>query len=91
MARRKTPNTIMKEAVDLSDPYLFCWSLLEIARKEMAETGEFQTLSMRDVKNLLQSLMQHARSQENNNDNNEAVDIAEQFKQFRQSGTKKTL
>lgn len=90
MARRKTPNTIMKEAVDERDPYLFCWSLLEIARKEMAETGSFQTLSMRDVKNLLQSLMQHARSQENN-DEGEAVDIAAQFAAFKSSGKKKTL
>ncbi len=60
MARRTKPENIMKKAVDNRDPYDFAWALLEIARTELALKGKFETLSMRDVKNLLQALMQQA-------------------------------
>jgi len=66
MARRKTVSTILREGIDNRNPYHFAWGLLELSRKELHETGKFTTLSVKDVKMLLQSLMEVYDSEDQN-------------------------
>lgn len=66
MARRKKVSTILKEGIDNKNPYHFAWGLLELSRKELHETGKFSTLSVTDIKNLLQALMEVYNSEDQN-------------------------
>ena len=57
MARRMKAETRMKRAVDAKDTYQFAWALLDIARLEWQQGKAFETLSVTDIKNLLQAIM----------------------------------
>jgi len=66
MARRASPTTLMKKAIDDRDAHTFMWALLELSRKELANEGKFITLSATDIKNLLQALLEKPQDTSSN-------------------------
>ncbi len=73
MARRMKAETRMKRAVDAHDPYQFAWALLDIARLEWQQGKAFDTLSVTDIKNLLQAIMNAGPSTKEQEDQHTAT------------------
>ena len=75
MGRRKTVSNRMRDAVADQDAWEYAWALLEIARLEYRETKEFNTIEVRDIKQLINAMLNQSKGTAKDDDTSVSLDM----------------
>jgi len=65
----------MRDAVADQDAWEYAWALLEIARLEYRETKEFNTIEVRDIKQLINAMLNQSKGTAKDDDTSVSLDM----------------